>query len=67
MPGQVTWQEGASGDMSDTNFDLNFAFDVFVLNRDGCHFMADLLTKTYILYHICILVFIAYHVLQLQA
>lgn len=65
--GQVVWKEGASRDMSDTNIDLKTAFVAFVLNQDGCHFMANLLTKTYILYSICIPVFIVYPVLQLQA
>lgn len=59
-------KEGASGDMSDTHFYFKFALGVFVLNQDGCHFMANLLTKTYILYYICIPVFIAHLVPQLQ-
>lgn len=65
--GQVVKKEGASGDMSDSNVNLKFAFHAFALNQDGRHFMADILTKTYILYYICTPVFIAYCVLQLQA
>lgn len=53
--------------MSDTQVYLKLALDVFVLNQDGCHFMANLLTKTYILYYICIPVFIGFLVLQLQS
>lgn len=64
--GRLSGRKAHPGDMSDTNIDLKSAFDVFVLNQDGCHFMANLLTQTYILYYICIPVFIAYQVLQLQ-